>query len=243
MTQDLRLEGPARVLDPIDRISEVLFGLFMVLTFTGTLSVAGRGPRRGAQHAGRRDRLQHRLGLRRRRDVRAAQPRRSRGRKARLVRAVRGASRPEQAHRLIADEIGGLSGALGTAELERMRQWIVAQPPAPDTRVVRVTRARPARRGGRLPAGLPVDLSGGAAVRLHRRPGHGQARLGRGRDRDAVPLRPCLGPVRRTRSLAHRAWSWCCWGWASRPSSSRSGVDDLPKPRNHPDTSPKENLP
>ncbi len=32
-----------RVLDPIDRVSEVLFGLFMVLTFTGTLSVATAG--------------------------------------------------------------------------------------------------------------------------------------------------------------------------------------------------------
>ena len=29
-----------RVLDPMDRISEVLFGLIMVLTYTGTLSVA-----------------------------------------------------------------------------------------------------------------------------------------------------------------------------------------------------------
>src|SRR6187402_1874867 len=32
-----------RVLDPIDRVSEVLFGLIMVLTFTGTLSVAEAG--------------------------------------------------------------------------------------------------------------------------------------------------------------------------------------------------------
>jgi len=31
------------VLDPIDRISEVLFGLIMVLTSTGTLSVATAG--------------------------------------------------------------------------------------------------------------------------------------------------------------------------------------------------------
>jgi hypothetical protein len=33
-----------RALDPIDRVSEVLFGLIMVLTFTGSLSVyeAGR---------------------------------------------------------------------------------------------------------------------------------------------------------------------------------------------------------
>src|SRR6184192_2818402 len=32
-----------RVLDPIDRVSEVLFGLIMVLTFTGSLSVAETG--------------------------------------------------------------------------------------------------------------------------------------------------------------------------------------------------------
>lgn len=32
-----------RVLEPIDRISEVLFGLIMVLTFTGSLSVAQAG--------------------------------------------------------------------------------------------------------------------------------------------------------------------------------------------------------
>jgi hypothetical protein len=32
-----------RVLDPIDRVSEVLFGLIMVLTFTGSLSVAESG--------------------------------------------------------------------------------------------------------------------------------------------------------------------------------------------------------
>ena len=32
-----------RVLDPIERLSEVLFGLIMVLTFTGSLSVVGAG--------------------------------------------------------------------------------------------------------------------------------------------------------------------------------------------------------
>jgi len=32
-----------RVLDPVDRMSEVLFGLIMVLTFTGALSVAEAG--------------------------------------------------------------------------------------------------------------------------------------------------------------------------------------------------------
>src|SRR5215471_1391345 len=32
-----------RLLDPIDRVSEILFGLFMVMTFTGTLSAATAG--------------------------------------------------------------------------------------------------------------------------------------------------------------------------------------------------------
>ena len=35
--------SPSRALEPIDRISEVLFGLIMVLTFTGSLSVAEAG--------------------------------------------------------------------------------------------------------------------------------------------------------------------------------------------------------
>ena len=42
----LTSESPSkarRVLDPIDRLSEVLFGLIMVLTFTGSLSVAESG--------------------------------------------------------------------------------------------------------------------------------------------------------------------------------------------------------
>jgi hypothetical protein len=40
---EIRAESPKRVLDPIDRVSEVLFGLIMVLTFTGSLSVAQAG--------------------------------------------------------------------------------------------------------------------------------------------------------------------------------------------------------
>src|SRR5512146_1409820 len=37
------LKSSKRVLDPYDRISEVLFGLIMVLTFTGSLSIAEAG--------------------------------------------------------------------------------------------------------------------------------------------------------------------------------------------------------
>src|SRR5678815_4355803 len=35
--------GPRRVLDPGERVAEVLFGLIMVLTFTGSLSIAEAG--------------------------------------------------------------------------------------------------------------------------------------------------------------------------------------------------------
>ena len=37
------LPSSKRVLDPYDRVSEVLFGLIMVLTFTGSLSIAEAG--------------------------------------------------------------------------------------------------------------------------------------------------------------------------------------------------------
>src|SRR6188508_2812276 len=40
---DETLKTSKRVLDPIDRVSEILFGLIMVLTFTGSLSVAEAG--------------------------------------------------------------------------------------------------------------------------------------------------------------------------------------------------------
>src|SRR5262245_41790792 len=42
-TMDDHLKASRRVLEPHERISEVLFGLIMVLTFTGSLSVAEAG--------------------------------------------------------------------------------------------------------------------------------------------------------------------------------------------------------
>ena len=127
MTADLDSRGGARVLDPIDRVSEILFGLFMVLTFTGTLSVAsaGRDDVREMMVAaigcnlawGFVDGVMYVL-----RSLVA------RGRQARLVRAVQGAAQPEAARRLIGREIGELAAALDSAGLERVRQWIVARP-------------------------------------------------------------------------------------------------------------------
>ena len=40
MTSETTQELKRRVLDPVERLSEILFGLIMVLTFTGSLSVA-----------------------------------------------------------------------------------------------------------------------------------------------------------------------------------------------------------
>jgi VIT1/CCC1 family predicted Fe2+/Mn2+ transporter len=127
MTDDLAASS-RRVLDPVERISEVLFGLFMVLTFTGTLSVVDSGREEV------RDMLVAAIGCNiawgfvdgvmyvLRNLV-------ERGRQLQLVRAVRAAARPEQAHRLIGREAGPLAAAFGPAELERLRQWIVALPP------------------------------------------------------------------------------------------------------------------
>lgn len=117
------------VLDPIDRISEILFGLFMVLTFTGTLSVASAGREDvremmiaaiGCNIAwGFVDAVMYVL-----RSLVA------RGHKAALARAVQAAPRPEQAHALIAEELQGTAGELRTAELEVLRQWLHRQPVA-----------------------------------------------------------------------------------------------------------------
>lgn len=137
MTEEVAASGSSRVLDPIDRVSEVLFGLFMVLTFTGTLSVvdSGRDEVRDMLVAaigcnlawGFVDGVMYVL-----RNIVA------RGRKARLLQDVRAADRPEQAHRLIADEIGRLATAIGVEGLERVRRFAVAQP-AEDEQAARVT--------------------------------------------------------------------------------------------------------
>jgi len=128
LLKELETRGDSRLLDPIDRNSEILFGLFMVLTFTGTLSVATAGrddvklmlvAAIGCNIAwGFVDGVMYVL---RNLVVRA--------REATLARAVRAAPRLEDAHHLIATQIGPMAAALGTPGLERMRQSIIDQPP------------------------------------------------------------------------------------------------------------------
>ena len=120
-----------RVLEPIDRVSEVLFGLIMVLTFTGSLSVAesGREDVRtmligalGCNIAwGIIDAALYLMGS-------LAE----RGRSLMTYQSVRGASDPQQAQRLIAGALPPLlASIIQPPELatihERLRQ--LPEPP------------------------------------------------------------------------------------------------------------------
>src|SRR5512141_1547579 len=103
LTTAILQESPAssrRALDPVDRVAEVLFGLIMVLTFTGSLSVAeaGRDDVRamligalGCNIAwGIIDGVLYLMGCLG-----------EQGREIRALRAVRRAAKPEEAHRVI----------------------------------------------------------------------------------------------------------------------------------------------
>ena len=119
------------VLDPGERIAEVLFGLIMVLTFTGSLSIAeaGRDDVRamligavGCNIAwGIIDGLFYLMGC-------LAE----RGRNLTTYRAVRQAADPGQAHQMLAELLPPfLAPALRLEELERLRQRLVGlqEPP------------------------------------------------------------------------------------------------------------------
>jgi len=120
-----------RVLEPYERISEVLFGLIMVLTFTGSLSVAnaGRDDVRmmligalGCNLAwGIIDGILYLMGCLS-----------EQGHGIRSLRALRQAVGPEEAHRVIADALPPMVAAtLGPAEYESIRQKLVKLPGPP----------------------------------------------------------------------------------------------------------------
>jgi hypothetical protein len=117
-----------RVLDPIERIAEVLFGLIMALTFTGSLGAATAG----------RDEVRTMLigaigcniawGL-----VDAVMylvntiVERRRGRRA--LQRVRNAATPDEGCRILADELSAdLAAVLNPAELEDVRRRLVERP-------------------------------------------------------------------------------------------------------------------
>ena len=121
-------ESSKRVLDPIDRVSEVLFGLIMVLTFTGSLSVAeaGRDDVRamligalGCNLAwGIIDAILYLMGC-------LAE----KGQGLITFRAVRKATDPKEAQRVIAEALPSVvAGVLTPAELEAMHERLKQLP-------------------------------------------------------------------------------------------------------------------
>ena len=124
------MKSNKRVLEPIDRVSEVLFGLIMVLTFTGSLSVAeaGRDDVRtmligalGCNLAwGIIDGVLYLMGC-------LAE----KGRGLLAFHAVRKATDPTEAQRLIADALpSAIASVLKPAELEAISQRLKQLPGA-----------------------------------------------------------------------------------------------------------------
>ena len=129
---DKTIRTTKRVLDPIDRVSEVLFGLIMVLTFTGSLSVAdtGRDDVRtmligalGCNVAwGIIDALLYLMSC-------LAE----KGQSLMTYLAVRKATDLRKAQRLIADALPPVvASILEPAELETMRQRLIQLPEPPE---------------------------------------------------------------------------------------------------------------
>ena len=124
-----------RLLDPISRISEILFGLLMALTFTTTFNVAttGQEPVRTMFFAalgcnlawGFVDAM-----------IFLVQTLTERGHRVDLLRRVRTATEPAQAHLMIADSMPMVGH-----QLDGYRSGGVARALAPDARCLRRTRA------------------------------------------------------------------------------------------------------
>jgi len=129
---DPPIKSSKRVLAPYDRVSEVLFGLIMVLTFTGSLSVAeaGRAEIRtmligalGCNLAwGIIDGVLYMMGCLAEKGTSLA-----------TLRAVRQARDPQKAHRVIAEAAPpALAAVLDSADLEMLRQRLNQLPEPPE---------------------------------------------------------------------------------------------------------------
>ena len=123
--------SPKRALEPIERVSEVLFGLIMVLTFTGSLSAAesGRAEIRamlfgalGCNLAwGLIDAIMYLMGCLT-----------DRAQRANTVRQVRQAATPEAGRQLVADALPpAVAAALPADALEKVRLHLHGLPEPP----------------------------------------------------------------------------------------------------------------
>lgn len=137
------------VLTPVDRVSEVLFGLFMALTFVGAVSVAesGRAEVRALLAAALGCNLAWGLVDAVMYLVRTIA---ERGKSLTLVRSVRTATDLETARALIKGSLSKpLAGLMTDTEVETIRQRIVALPSPPE---------RPTLKSDDLLAALAVFL-------------------------------------------------------------------------------------
>jgi VIT family len=128
-----RTQSPNRVLDPIARISEILFGLIMVLTFTCSISVgeAGRQEIRtilvgaiGCNLAwGLVDAVMYLMSSLT-----------ERARNLRILQFIRRTSNPQEAHSIIGNALPPVvASILGLQELETIRKQLNLLPEPPRT--------------------------------------------------------------------------------------------------------------
>ena len=157
--------GFGRVLDPMDRISEILFGLIMVLTYTSTLSIVTEDP------APVRTMLIGALGCNLAWGIIDAglyllDRLNEQGRNLLTVRAVRAASDPDAAKRIIEDALPpALASALPAENLELMRKKLQSDP-----RTLSTSSADKERLDwsvGCLPSCFPLHLSGGDSIHVY----------------------------------------------------------------------------
>jgi VIT1/CCC1 family predicted Fe2+/Mn2+ transporter len=120
------------VLNPVDRVSEMLFGLYMALTFVGAVSVADSG------RTEVRELLAAALGCNLAWGLVDAvmylvRTITDRGKSLTLVRSVRAATDPETARALIKGSLSKpLAGVMTDTEVESIRQRVVALPSPPE---------------------------------------------------------------------------------------------------------------
>ena len=126
------IKSSKRVLEPHERVSEVLFGLIMVLTFTGSLSIAT------ADRAEIRTMLIGALGCNIAWGIidgvlYLMSSLAEKGRNLVVYRALRKASDPQKAQRIVANALPPLiASVVQSAELETLHQRLQQLPEPPD---------------------------------------------------------------------------------------------------------------
>ena len=194
----LSAKSSDRILEPMDRISEVLFGLIMALTFTLTLGVVT------ADSIQVRTMLLAALGCNLAWGIIDAgvflmARFNERGRNAMKLRAVRDATDIRGAHRAIADALPPLLASV----LPRSPAGNDAAKIGPIARAgaSAADKARWAWRGGHLLAQFRVDLSDRNPVHSDRRRAIGASFLQCGCDRNVVRVRICVRALRRVSTV------------------------------------------